>query len=97
MKLYLTVLEDYWGYIPLSIILQSCIGSVTCMYLLQDYKGDNFIGSFIELTMCTSICMIYNAAILAQMKVKLVFNLLLISLLTNITLIIIINLIKFTS
>lgn len=85
MKIYNNCLADfregYYMYIPLSIIFQSCLGSVSILYLTQL----NFtLSTFIMVTLCTIVCMAYNAAVLAQLNVKWVFNLLLISIITNI-------------
>lgn len=77
----------YLMYIPLTIILQSCIGSVAAMYILVNSHKPM---AFVELFLCVSVSMIYNAAVLAQIKVKYVFNLLLLSLLVN-TILIVIN------
>ncbi len=79
--------ENYMLYIPLSIIAQSCLGSAAAMLILQNLNSY----SFIQLFLCVSLTMLYNAAILAQQKKSLVFLLLILSLLVN-TLLIIINL-----
>ena len=75
-------------YIPLTIIFQSCLGSIAAMMILS--QGTNLV-SGIELTICVSTCMIYNAALLAQLKSNLTFWLLVVSLLAN-ALLIVINL-----
>ncbi|MDX1270499.1 hypothetical protein [Bizionia paragorgiae] len=91
MKLYNNYLLEfknlYMAYMPLTIILQSCIGSVAAMLILQSSTPDYF--PFFQLTACVIITMLYNAAILAQLGMKLIFNTLLLSLLINIVLIII--------
>ncbi|NER14029.1 hypothetical protein GWK08_11300 [Leptobacterium flavescens] len=78
--------ENYMMYIPLTIILQSCLGSVAAMYILQNNDRPFFL---VQLFLCVCVCMFYNAAILAQLKTKIVFNLLLISLFLNTVLIVI--------
>lgn len=89
MKIYNNLLADfkegYYMYIPLSIIFQSCLGSLSIFYLTQMPFS---ISIFIKVTLCTIVCMFYNAAILAQLNVKWVFNLLLISIITNILILI---------
>ena len=84
MILYRKFLQDfkknYMLMVPLTIILQSCLGSIAAMRILMN--GNNYM-SFFELTTCVILCMIYNGAILAQMKVKLVSYLLLTSLIVN--------------
>ncbi|WP_339697037.1 hypothetical protein [uncultured Marixanthomonas sp.] len=76
--------ENYYAYMPLTIILQSCIGSIAAMLILA--QGTSML-SFIELMVCVSLCMGYNAALLAQAPYKLSFRLLGISLIANILLI----------
>ena len=79
--------SKYMMYIPLTIILQSCIGSVAAMYILMN--GLDTVSSLVQLFLCVIFCMFYNAAILAQLKGKIVFNMLILSLLFNIMFIII--------
>lgn len=81
--------SNRYMYIPLSIILQSCLGSIAAMLILM--KGTNLLTG-IELTICVITCMFYNAALLAQLRPKYSFWLLIISLLVN-TLLVIINLV----
>jgi len=76
-------------YIPLTIILQSCLGSVAAMLILMN--GTNLITG-IELTLCVITCMFYNAALLAQLESKYTFWLLVISLIVN-SLLVIVNLV----
>ena len=88
MTLYNKWLADFEKhfilYVPLSIILQSCLGSISIFYLTELPYSTS---SFIRVTLCTIVCMFYNASIMAQLKKKWVFNLLIISLVTNILLI----------
>lgn len=72
--------EMYMAYIPLMIILSSCLGSIAAMYILMQERSPLQI---IELSICVIVCMAFNASILAQMRSKFVFNLLIISLLIN--------------
>jgi len=72
--------KNYMIYIPLSIIFQSCFGSIVIFYLLQlPYS----ISLIVRVTICTILCMLYNASVIAQFKVKWVFNLLLMSIIIN--------------
>lgn len=88
--MYSRLLEDfrsnYLMYVPLMIILSSCLGSIAAMFILAQERS---FSQFIELTLCVSVCMIFNAAILAQMKTKIVFNLLIFSLASTLLLILI--------
>lgn len=78
--------EKYTMYIPLTIILQSCIGGIAAMYILMN--GLDTIAGLVQLFLCVIITSFYNAAILAQLREKWVFNTLLLSLLLNIAFII---------
>lgn len=77
---------DYYLYIPLTIILNSCIGSIAAMTILA--QGTSLI-SGIELTLCVSLCMGYNAVLLAGSNRKFAFWLLTVSLAANMLLILI--------
>lgn len=89
MKMYTNLLNDfkrdYMIYVPLSIIFQSCLGSVVIMYLLQMSYSTSLL---FKVTLCTILCMSYNAAVLAQFKTKWVFNLLIMSVVFNLILLI---------
>jgi len=93
MKYYTNYLikfkENYMMMIPLTIIFQSCLGSIAVMYMSMHTGGQTL---FLELFLCICVSMTYNAAILAQLKPKIIFMLLQISLLVN-TFLIVINLI----
>ena len=77
--------EGYLMMIPKTIILQTAIGSAAVMYLLMD----NSSTTIFELALCISASMAYNAAILGQARIKVVFNMLIATLAINISLIII--------
>lgn len=90
MNLYSKYLDDfkknYILYIPLSIILQSCIGSIAAMYILMNSEPEFH---FWELTFCVIVSMGYNAVIFAQLKEKWIFNFLILTFVVNVPLIII--------
>lgn len=94
MTLYNKGLDDFKEnlilYIPLSIIFQSCLGSIATMVILMDSKP-NF--HFLDLTLVVSFAMAYNGALYAQLKPKLLYNLLILTLLVH-TLFLVINLIR---
>jgi hypothetical protein len=77
--------EMYMAYIPLMIILSSCLGSVAAMYILMQERS---FSQVVQLSLCVIVCMAFNASILAQMKAKFVFNLLIASLIINILLVV---------
>ncbi|MFC5044728.1 hypothetical protein ACFSTE_22265 [Aquimarina hainanensis] len=79
--------ELYMAYIPLMIILSSCLGSVAAMLILMQERSTLQV---IELSACVFVSMFFNASILAQLKPKFVFNSLLVSLGVN-TLLCIVN------
>lgn len=72
--------ELYMAYIPLMIIVSSCLGSMAAMYTLMQERS---ILQVIELFAIVSICMAFNASILAQMKTKIILNLLIASIIIN--------------
>jgi len=85
---YLTMFKtEYMLYIPLSIIFQSCLGSIAAMYILENHVPSF---SFFQLGLCVVVSMLYNASVLAQLNSKLVFNLLLLTITVN-TLLLILN------
>ncbi|MDO7173234.1 hypothetical protein [Mariniflexile sp. AS56] len=84
-KYFINFKADYMLYVPLTIILQSCIGSVAAMYILMNSKSPTFL---LELSLCVIVSMAYNASIMAQLTYKWVFNLLILSLVTNVALIV---------
>lgn len=88
MKIYNNILRDfqssYMMMIPLSIIVQSCLGSAATLYISVN-KGPMML---FQLGLCIMVTMLYNAAILAQLKTKLIFNLLILSILINTLLIV---------
>lgn len=77
---------DYYMYVPLTIVLNSCIGSIAAMTILM--QGTSLITG-IELTICVSLCMGYNAALLAGVDRKFAFKFLLVTLLVNLLLILV--------
>ncbi len=72
--------EMYMAYIPLMIILSSCLGSIAAMYILMQERS---FMQVLQLWLCVLVCMGFNASILAQMKPKIVFHILIVSLLVN--------------
>ncbi|HNP66704.1 MULTISPECIES: hypothetical protein [Aequorivita] len=85
-KLQDEFVHDYYMYIPLSIIINSCIGSIAAMTILAQGTG---LITGIELTLCVALCMGYNAALLAGTNRKFAFWLLVVSLVVNMLLILI--------
>ena len=83
MKLYNTLLEEFtkgqMGYSAIAIIGQSCIVSAAAMMILMSDLSK--IPLLVLLFFVTILCMAFNAAILAQLKPKRTFNLLIISVL----------------
>lgn len=73
--------------IPLTIIFQSCIGSIAAILILM--QGVSFWSIF-QLSIVVFSCGFYNGGVLAQLSPKVNFNLLLISLTLN-TLLIVAN------
>ncbi len=83
MKLYNILLKEFakaqLGYAAIAIIGQSCLGSIAIMLALM---SDLPMGvKFGFLFLVTIFCMAFNAAVLAQLRSKTTFNLLILSVL----------------
>lgn len=75
---------DYYMYIPLTIILNSCIGSIAAMNILR--QGTTWVAA-VELTICVTLAIGYNATLLAGANRKFTLRLLMLSLIVNLLLI----------
>jgi hypothetical protein len=53
-----------FGWMALMIMVQSCVGSIACMYILRSGAGDLMLAS------CAAITMGANAALIAQANAK---------------------------
>ncbi len=88
MKLYNQLYEDFEelfvGYSALAVILSSCIGSAAALVILMN--GHDVI-QMVQLFLVVIVCMGYNATVLANLKPKIVFNALILSLTVSIFLI----------
>jgi len=76
----------YLQLIPLTIILQTCIASIAVLYLL---KQPPTTAIMVQLAVGIYASSFYNGAIIAQLSVKTVYNLLIASIFINLLLIII--------
>ena len=74
---------SYFQLIPLTIIIQACIGSIAVYFLLQ---GIPTVWDMIQLLLCVAATTMYLGAILAQVHVKKVFHLFILGLVVNIIL-----------
>lgn len=94
MNLYDKGLTDFKEhltlYVPLSIIFQSCLGSVAAMFIIIN-SAHNF--RFIDLILVVSFAMAYNGSLYAQLKPKIIYNLLIATILVHTTFLII-NLVR---
>ena len=81
MKIYKNLLAEFeraqMGYAAIAIIGQSCIGSVAVMMILMNDLPK--VPLLFLLFLVTIFCMIFNGAVLAQLKPKLTFNLFILS------------------
>ena len=81
LKVYNNLLAEFKrlqiGYATIAILGQSCTGSAAVMFLLLNELPVTIKMSLLFLV--TILCMAFNAAVLAQLKVKTTFNLLLLS------------------
>ena len=82
-KLYQNLLAEFksmqTGYSTIAIIGQSCLGSIAAMMVLMSDLSQLALLSLLFLV--TIFCMAYNAAVLAQLKSKTMFDLLILSVL----------------
>lgn len=89
MSYYQKCLDSYSrgliGFNTLAILFQSCLGSAAAMMVLRNGTDQ---GQMIQLFFTVMSCMIFNGSVLAQQKPKLIFNLLLASIIINTTVII---------
>lgn len=89
MSLYQKTLEDfqrgYLGFTTLAIIGQSCLGGAAAMYILQN--GTSFF-QMTQLAIVVLASSIVNGSILAQQKPKLVFNLIIASVVLSVLMIV---------
>lgn len=80
MTLYQTTFDifnrNYMGSAAMAVIGQSCLGGAAAMYVLSNGTS---IPQMIQLAIIVLTCIFVNTSILAQMKHKVVFNLLLLS------------------
>ncbi|GAA4759841.1 MULTISPECIES: hypothetical protein [Flavobacterium] len=85
MTLYQKTFQDfergYLGFTTLAIIGQSCLGGAAAMYILQNGVS---LFQMIQLTMVVLACSFVNGAILSQQKHKLVFDLIIISVVVSV-------------
>mgnify|MGYP006896890176 CR=1 FL=1 len=88
MKLYNILYKDfedlYVGYSAIAVILSSCLGSAAALVILMNGHD---LTQMIQLFLVVVVCMTYNASVLAQLKPKIVFNSLIISVMVSIVLI----------
>lgn len=73
------------GYATIFIIVLSCLGSISAMYILM--RGTSITQMF-QLFLAIVSCMGFNASILSQQKPKIVFNLFIIGLVLNLLLLV---------
>jgi hypothetical protein len=80
MTLYQTTFDifnkNYMGSAAMAVIAQSCLGGAAAMYVLSN---GTTVTQMIQLGIIVLACVFANTSILAQMKHKVIFNLILIS------------------
>ena len=84
MKVYHQILKDFeesfYMHATLGIILSSCLGAAAAMLVLMH---GHEVGEMIQLFIITCVCMGFNTTVLANLKSKVVFNTLLLSIILN--------------
>lgn len=90
LELYHELLGEFqsarFGYATIAIIGQSCLGSAAAMFLLMGGLSD--LPKMGLLFLVTIFCMAFNAAVLANLNTKTMFNILIISVLFSFSVII---------
>lgn len=76
------------GSAAMAVIGQSCLGGAAAMYVLANGTS---VPQMIQLAIIVLACIFVNTSILAQMKHKIVFNLLILSAVLSVSLIILNN------
>lgn len=66
-------LNHFFLMIPLSIILLACVGSIAIFFICQ---GQMTLFTFWQMFVCVAAAMVYLGALLAQLKPRLLFSLL---------------------
>lgn len=72
--------RGYIGFNTIAILFQSCWGSAAAAVILQNGNSPR---QMLQLFFVVTLCMVFNGSVLSQQKPKLVFNLLLASVLVN--------------
>ena len=84
MRLYKNTFENFEksfiGFSTMAVIGQSCLGGAAAMFILSN--GTSAL-QMAQLSIIVLICMLVNTSILAQMNHKLVFNLIITSVLSS--------------
>lgn len=71
---YFGVFErGFIGYSTLGVLAQSCMGAIAAMAILQNGTS---LPNMIQLFLIVASCMAFNGSVLAQQKPKVVFNIL---------------------
>lgn len=82
---YLKIFEkSFYLYISFGILLSSCIGGVAAMLVLM--RGTGPIEMF-ELFLITCLCMGFNTSVLANLKPKITYNILISSVVVSVIII----------
>ncbi len=85
-NLYQNYKRGFMGFTTLSVMVQSCIGGLTAMTILMNGTSP---AQMVQLFFTVILCSGFNGAVLAQQSPKLVFNLLIVSVVVNILLMIV--------
>ncbi|PTT17526.1 hypothetical protein DBR27_01340 [Flavobacterium sp. HMWF030] len=85
MTLYQTTFDNfnknYMGSAAMAVIGQSCLGGAAAMYVLANGTS---VAQMIQLAIIVLACVFANTSILAQMKHKVIFNLIIVSTLLSV-------------
>lgn len=83
-RLYSKFEMDFFGCLTTGVLVQSIIGGIAAMYVLTNGTSP---GQMVQLFLVVAGCMVYNGAVLAAQKPKVIFNLLIVSLTISVAMI----------
>lgn len=72
--------KNFMMYVAQTILFQSCLGSVAAMAIMTNGDGTFQI---MQLSLCVIVTMLYNSSLMANMALKHVFKLLILSIVVN--------------
>ncbi|MBF0694204.1 MAG: hypothetical protein IR153_04005 [Flavobacterium sp.] len=72
--------RNIMGFTATGVLVQAIVGGIAAMYVLMNGTS---IRQMMQLFVVVACCMIFNGAVLSQQKPRVVYNLLIVSLVAN--------------